>query len=66
MRAAGVDGKPYQEGPLAGLRRPDDLLGDRRAASPDLADDEDFVCFAGTLPLLDGAFVAGAAWRLES
>ena len=31
----------------------------------DLADDEDFVCFAGTLPLLNGTFVPGNQWELE-
>ena len=60
-----VDGTLYQDGPLAGLRRPDNLLAIVADRLTDLADDEDFVCFAGTLPLLDGTFVPGAAWDLE-
>ena len=60
-----VDGTLYQDGPLAGLRRPDNLLAIVADRLTDLADDEDFVCFAGTLPLLDGTFVPGAAWVLE-
>lgn len=60
-----VDGTLYQDGPLAGLRRPENLLAIVADRLTDLADDEDFVCFAGTLPLLDGAFVPGRAWDLE-
>lgn len=60
-----VDGALYQDGSLAGLRRPDNLLAIVAARLTDLADDEDFVCFAGTLPLLDGKFVPGVAWELE-
>ncbi|WP_227998941.1 DUF2848 family protein [Nocardia australiensis] len=58
-----VDGKPYQDGTLAALRRPADLLGivaERLGES-----DADLICFAGTLPLLDGKFVAGSTWELE-
>lgn len=60
-----VDGTLYQDGWLAGLRKPDNLLAIVADRLTDLADDEDFVCFAGTLPLLDGKFVPGAAWDLE-
>jgi Protein of unknown function (DUF2848) len=60
-----VDGVLYQDGPLAGLRRPDNLLAIVADRLADLADDEDFVCFAGTLPLLDGTFVPGSQWELE-
>jgi hypothetical protein len=60
-----VDGALYQDGLLAGLRRPDNLLAIIATRLTDLADDEDFVCFAGTLPLLDGTFVPGVAWDLE-
>lgn len=59
-----VDGKIYQEGPLNSLRTPHDIttrLIDRLG----LADDEDFVCLGGTLPLLDGAFTPGERWSVE-
>lgn len=59
-----VDGATYQKGSLAGLRRPDELLkilidrDDRLAAG-------DLVVYGGTLPLIDGTFVPGAAWTLS-
>ncbi|TWS21522.1 DUF2848 domain-containing protein [Tsukamurella asaccharolytica] len=59
-----VDGVVYQDGSLAGLRRPEELW-DIVAERLDLADDEDVVCFAGTLPLIDGAFVPGHDWELR-
>lgn len=59
-----VDGAVYQEGTLAGLRRPDELWA-IVAERLSLADDEDVVCFAGTLPLIDGAFVPGHDWGLR-
>jgi 4-hydroxyphenylacetate 3-monooxygenase len=31
----------------------------------DFDDSSDFVCFAGTLPLIDGTFVPGTQWELE-
>ncbi|WP_280475726.1 DUF2848 family protein [Nocardia farcinica] len=58
-----VDGKLYQDGTLAALRTPTDLLG---VVADRLGDDGgDFVCFAGTLPLLDGEFTPGTRWDLE-
>lgn len=58
-----VDGKLYQDGTLAALRTPTDLLGiiTERVG----ADDRDLLCFAGTLPLLDGRFTPGTRWDLE-
>ena len=52
-----VDGVPYQQGTLAALRRPSDLLARLRS-------DGDLVMFCGTLPLLNGEFVTGTAWDL--
>lgn len=59
-----VDGVVYQDGTLAGLRRPDDLWA-IVAERLGLTDDENVVCFAGTLPLIDGAFVPGRDWELQ-
>ncbi|MDA3623870.1 DUF2848 family protein [Saccharopolyspora sp. WRP15-2] len=58
-----VDGEPYQDGTLANLRTPLDLLRifDERAGD----DGGDLICFAGTLPLLTGAFTPGTRWDLE-
>jgi 4-hydroxyphenylacetate 3-monooxygenase len=58
-----VDGEAYQEGPLQGLRHPDGLLRllDERGRD----EGRDLVCFAGTLPLITGEFVAGTAWELR-
>lgn len=58
-----VDGKLYQDGTLAALRTPADLLGVIAARLGD--DGRDLVCFAGTLPLLDGLFTPGERWELE-
>ncbi|SOD60395.1 Protein of unknown function [Streptomyces zhaozhouensis] len=55
-----VDGREYQRGALAALRVPTELLA--LPGAPAAA--RDLVLFCGTLPLLDGAFVAGAAWSL--
>lgn len=58
-----VDGELYQDGTLANLRTPLNLL---RLFGERLGDDgADLVCFAGTLPLLNGAFTPGARWDLE-
>ena len=59
-----VDGAVYQDGTLAGLRRPDELWS-IVAERLDLQPDEDVVCFAGTLPLIDGAFVPGRDWEIR-
>ncbi|MDV6208075.1 DUF2848 family protein [Rhodococcus erythropolis] len=58
-----VDGKLYQEGTLANLRTPTDLLGILAERHSD--DGNDLICFAGTLPLLDGEFTPGHRWALE-
>jgi hypothetical protein len=58
-----VDGRLYQEGSLDGIRTPADIVG-LLLERTDIGD-EDFLCLGGTLPLLDGKFVAGAVWRLE-
>lgn len=63
MIASRVDGTAYQEGSLAGLRRPDDVLALLAARGAD--EGRDLVCFGGTLPLLAGGFVAGTVWELE-
>lgn len=59
-----VDGAVYQEGTLAALRIPTDVLA-LLDASPQAPGDRDVVVFCGTLPLLDGAFAPGGEWRLE-
>jgi Protein of unknown function (DUF2848) len=53
-----VDGVPYQQGTLAALRRPSDLLARLQSGG-------DLVMFCGTLPLLHGEFVAGTTWDLR-
>ncbi|WP_238420655.1 DUF2848 family protein [Gordonia sp. 'Campus'] len=58
-----VDGRLYQDGSLAGLRTPQNLLGILGEREGD--DGADLLCFAGTLPLLDGTFVYGTRWDLE-
>lgn len=58
-----VDGKLYQDGTLGALRTPSNLLA---VISERLGDDGgDLLCFAGTLPLLDGRFTPGTRWDLE-
>jgi uncharacterized protein DUF2848 len=59
-----VDDAPYQHGTLAALRPPADLLTRLQAACGPECDDGDLVMFCGTLPLLDGRFVAGTIWDL--
>ena len=58
-----VDGAAYQDGRLEGLRLPDELLRLLRQRAAD--EGRDLVCFAGTLPLLTGEFVAGTVWQLH-
>ena len=58
-----VDGRPYQDGHLTGLRRPEEIL--RLLAERGVDEGRDLVCFAGTLPLIDGGFVPGAVWDLR-
>jgi hypothetical protein len=59
-----VDGTPYQEGTLAALRPPSDLLG---VLADGLADDnpvDDLVVLGGTVPLLTGSFRFGTTWTV--
>jgi hypothetical protein len=58
-----VDGTAYQRGTLDTLRTPTDLL--TRLTETLGAIHGDFVIFAGTLPLLNGHFVAGTHWQLS-
>lgn len=60
---AEADGVAYQDGGVAGLRTPGDLLP-RLFAELDGAVAGDLVVFTGTLPLLGGKFRAAASWRL--
>lgn len=54
-----VDGVLYQDGTLAALRP----LAETLAGYPE-SDHHDLVIFGGTVPLLDGTFTAGTAWRM--
>jgi 2-keto-4-pentenoate hydratase/2-oxohepta-3-ene-1,7-dioic acid hydratase (catechol pathway) len=58
-----VDGKLYQKGTLASLRVPTDVLAEYSAATGNT--DGDLIMFGGTLPLIDGQFVAGTTWELS-
>lgn len=58
-----VDGTPYQDGVLAGLRTPKNIV-ELLIERTDVGSG-DFVCLGGTLPLIDGKFTAGAEWRLR-
>ncbi|MEU6264446.1 DUF2848 family protein [Saccharopolyspora shandongensis] len=58
-----VDGELYQDGTLANLRTPRELLGIFAERHGD--DGGDLICFAGTLPLLRGEFTPGDRWDLE-
>jgi 4-hydroxyphenylacetate 3-monooxygenase len=58
-----VDGKAYQDGHLRALRDPEQLV--RLLSERGVDEGRDLVCFAGTLPLIDGSFVAGMAWELR-
>lgn len=58
-----VDGRPYQSGELRALRRPGDLW--RRTVEVTGDSGGDLALFGGTLPLLDGHFVAGRTWSLR-
>jgi hypothetical protein len=60
---AEADGVAYQDGGVAALRTPSDLLP-RLFAELDGAGDGDLVVFTGTLPLIGGTFRAAASWRL--
>jgi 4-hydroxyphenylacetate 3-monooxygenase len=58
-----VDGELYQEGSLAGLRKPADVV-EKLLTRTDIGD-SDFMCLGGTLPLLKGKFVDGTSWKVE-
>lgn len=59
-----IDGAIYQEGALAGLRPPGDVLTRLfETLGPD--EESDLAVYGGTLPLIGDAFTYGAAWRLR-
>ncbi|WP_031469304.1 DUF2848 family protein [Sciscionella sediminilitoris] len=60
---AEVDGLSYQDGTLAVMRKPGELLELLFEALGRI--EGDLVVFCGTLPLLHGAFVPGETWELE-
>ena len=57
-----VDGAIYQDGTLDALLRPTDVL---RMYDDRAGNHHDLVLFGGTLPLIDGAFVAGSDWAMS-
>jgi hypothetical protein len=61
--ACHVDRQAYQQGRLASLRTPADLLA--RLPGQARGPEDDLVMFCGTLPLLTGEFVAGKEWQLD-
>lgn len=61
--SSSVDELPYQNGDLATLRPPDDLLERLTGTLGEI--DGDLVVFCGTFPLLTGEFVHGSYWRLH-
>lgn len=63
-----VDDTLYQDGPVAALRQPSDLLPRLAAELASRGEDPeagDLVVFTGTLPLVGGEFRAGRSWQLE-
>ncbi|MQA82132.1 MAG: DUF2848 domain-containing protein [Streptosporangiales bacterium] len=63
-----VDDTLYQDGPVAVLRQPSDLLPRLSAELTARGEDPeagDLVVFTGTLPLVGGEFRAGRSWHLE-
>ncbi|MER5185457.1 DUF2848 family protein [Streptomyces sp. NPDC002896] len=56
-----VDGAVYQRGTLEALRIPTEVLALRDTALPA---ERSVMMLCGTLPLLDGTFVAGTSWSL--
>jgi hypothetical protein len=58
-----VDGVVYQQGSLSALRIPTDVLSLYEAYRG--SSDRDLVMYCGTLPLIDGRFVAGRDWTLS-
>jgi 4-hydroxyphenylacetate 3-monooxygenase len=58
-----VDDEPYQDGALADLRSPRDLLDELRSTAG--ISDERIAMYCGTVPLLHGEFRFGRGVRLE-
>ena len=58
-----VDGEAYQEGTLASMLLPDQILAGLAELGAEPTGDA--IMFCGTVPLLDGAFVYGDAWEME-
>ncbi|MER5183308.1 DUF2848 family protein [Streptomyces sp. NPDC002896] len=56
-----VDDQLYQEGSIATLRQPAELMQRMTAVLGEITGD--VVLFCGTLPLIDGTFVHGSSWR---
>lgn len=58
-----VDGELYQSGKLNNLRTPKNilsLLADRLSVQ-----ETNYICFGGTLPLINGSFLPGREWKVE-
>lgn len=60
--ASSVDGRRYQDGLLSALRVPTSVLD---LHDSERSHDGDLLIFCGTLPLIDGEFVAGRHWELS-
>ncbi|MET8352254.1 DUF2848 family protein [Micromonospora sp. NPDC005206] len=58
-----TDRQPYQQGRLAAMLTPQQLLGKLEASGTKLT--ADTVMFCGTLPLLTGEFVYGTSYEME-
>lgn len=58
-----LDGETYQQGKLAAMLTPGDILDRLAKNGPGL--DADALMFCGTLPLLTGTFVYGSTYELE-
>lgn len=58
-----VDGELYQDGTLASLRRPTEILDSCTREVPDAGGD--LIMFGGTVPLLTGTFVPGRRWTVS-
>src|SRR5690606_4390915 len=61
--SARADGEAYQDGTLAALRTPGDLLARLAAFTGD--DGGDLVVYGGTVPLRTGSFHFGSRWELR-
>lgn len=63
VAGSSVDGWPYQDGSIAALRHPTELLERMTAEFGDGSGD--LVLYCGTLALLGGEFVHGTTWRIH-